>query len=121
MTNKEIEVDEVVIKGTTYVPKGSESGTVIPVQSGSVGIWQIGENYFIRTVTYHFIGKLVHVTDSELVFDKASWIAVSGRWNESLRTGKLDEVEPYTDTLIVGRGSLIDATKWNHDLPTQVK
>lgn len=84
-------------------------------------VYEIGKNYFIRTVTMHHVGKLVKVTDKELLLEGASWVADSGRFNNALLTGKFSEVEPFVSkTVIVGRGALIDATVFNHDLPTEV-
>ena len=85
------------------------------------GVWQIGENYVIRTVTMIQVGKLVEVTDEELILEGASWIADTGRWMNFLRDGKLNEVEPFPDSVIVGRKALIDATIWRHNLPRDQK
>ena len=85
--------------------------------------WCIGSNYFIRTVTHHITGRLVKVTPQELVLVDAAWIADDGRFHEAMASGTLNEVEPYPDgaEVIVGRGSLIDATQWVHPLPRAVK
>ena len=85
--------------------------------------WKVGENYFIRTVTYHFTGRLIRVTPSELVLVDAAWIADAGRFSECMAKGSVNEVEPFPDGLevIVGRGSLIDAARWTHPLPRDVK
>ena len=84
--------------------------------------WQIGGNYFIRTVTHHITGRLVAVTRFELVLEDAAWIADDGRFADALEKGKLDEVEPYPEgKVIVGRGSLIDASPWKHELPRTQK
>lgn len=85
------------------------------------GFWVVGENYFIRTVTMYHVGKLKEVDGSELVFEKASWVADCGRFNNMLVTGYFDEVEPFTGDVLVNRTSIIDATKWVHALPDQVK
>ena len=37
--------------------------------------WQIGKNYLIRTVTMIDTGRLVGITDHELVLEDAAWIA----------------------------------------------
>lgn len=80
--------------------------------------WKVGENYFIRTVTHHLTGKLEKVTDKELVLSSASWIADSGRFHNALRDGELSEVEPFVaEQVVVGRGALIDACVWEHELP----
>ena len=85
-------------------------------------IWQVGENYIIRTVTMIQIGKLVEVTDQELVLSEASWIADTGRFHNAIVEGSLAEVEPFgDDPVIIGRGALIDATIWRHKLPREQK
>lgn len=83
-------------------------------------VWTVGKKYFIRTVTMHTVGELILVTDKELVLKNASWVADSGRFNNALKTGELEEVEPFVNDVIVNRSSLIDATIWDHDLPNQV-
>lgn len=83
--------------------------------------WKIGESYLIRTVTMIILGKLEWVGEKELVMSSASWVADTGRFYDALKTGKLNEVEPFTDDVIVGRGSLIDASIWTHKLPREQK
>ena len=84
--------------------------------------WCIGKNYFIRTVTMIQTGRLVAVTPQELVLEDAAWIADDGRFNEAIKDGTLNEVEPFTDgEVIVGRGALIDCIEWKHPLPRSVK
>ena len=75
--------------------------------------FEIGENYFIRTVTHHHTGRLVQVTPTELVFENAAWIADDGIFTEALATCRFEEVEmfPAGSRVIIGRGSLIDAVK----------
>ena len=74
--------------------------------------YEIGEPYFIRTVTFHLTGRLVAVTEQELVIEDAAWIADDGRFADALKTGEFSEVEPYPEgKVIIGRGSLIDAQK----------
>ena len=83
--------------------------------------YQVGKNYFIRTVTHHLTGKLVKVTSKELVLVDAAWIADDGRFMQALRDGSVKEVEPFPDgaEVVVGRGALIDAVIWKHDLPRE--
>jgi len=85
--------------------------------SSSVYPWKTGQNYFIRTVTMHLVGKLVAVTDKELVLENASWIADSGRFHNALKTGGFEEIEPFINDVIVNRSSVIDATIFDHELP----
>lgn len=84
--------------------------------------YQVGKNYFIRTVTHHLTGRLVKVTAKELVLQDAAWIADDGRFHDALKTGALNEVEPFPKgDVIVGRGSLIDCVEWTHALPMEQK
>ena len=85
--------------------------------------FEIGENYFIRTVTHHLTGKLVEVFPTELVLVDAAWIADDGRLMDALKTGVFGEVEPYPDgvRVVVGRGSIIDAQVFANKLPRSQK
>jgi hypothetical protein len=47
--------------------------------------YQVGKNYFIRTVTHHYTGKLIKVTPKELVLKDAAWIADDGRFMNALK------------------------------------
>lgn len=97
---------EVEVNGETYVLKGFKNP-----KASVLGPWEIGKKYFIRTVTMHLTGELIGVSAKELVLKDAAWIADSGRFNEALKDiNKCDEVEPFTNNVIVGRGSIIDAT-----------
>jgi len=75
--------------------------------------WKIGGNYLIRTVTMINTGRLVGVTDQELVLEDAAWIADTGRFADALRDSKkFNEVEPFPEgKVIVGRGAIIDAVE----------
>jgi hypothetical protein len=73
--------------------------------------WQIGQNYFIRTVTHHYTGKLAEVHQLELVLTDVAWIADDGRFMQALAKGEFNEVEPYPDgPVIIGRGAILDAS-----------
>lgn len=84
-------------------------------------VWQIRKNYVIRTVTMIQVGTLVKVTPDELVLKNAAWVADTGRWHNFLKSGSVNEVEPFVDDVIVGRHSIIDATLWKHELLTKQK
>ena len=86
-----------------------------------VDVWQIGKMYVIRTVTMIQVGKLVEVTDKELVLEDCAWVADTGTWMNFLKDGEVNEVEPFVDTVIVGRGSIIDATIWRHKVLNEQK
>ena len=115
--------NEIEINGKKYVLKSSIPST--PIRKRKEGVWQVGENYFIRTVTMALCGKLIEVTDKELVLEKASWVVDTGRFSDFLKSGTLSstsEVEPFPEgDVIVGRGGIIDATIWKHELLTKQK
>ena len=72
--------------------------------------WEIGKIYLIRTVSMIDTGRLVAVTDQELVLEDAAWIADTGRFMQALATANFAEVEPFpSGKVIIGRGSIIDA------------
>lgn len=85
--------------------------------------WKLGKNYFIRTVTHHLTGRLVQVTEQELVLEDAAWIADDGRFTQAVANGEFDEVElfPSGQEVIVGRGSVIDAVCFDKPLPRSQK
>lgn len=87
----------------------------IPVQAPPRA-FQIGQAYFIRTVTYHLTGRVTAIVDGFLLLEDAAWIADSGRFTAAIRDGKLSEVEPV-DTAIVSLASITDAFPWAHALP----
>jgi hypothetical protein len=83
--------------------------------------FEIGKNYFVRTATYHHVGRLIQITEADIVLENASWIADSGRFHDALKTGKLEEVEPFVNPVIINRSSIIDTTIWDHNLPKEQK
>lgn len=84
--------------------------------------YKIGASYLIRTVTMIQTGRLVEVTNQELVLEDAAWIADTSRFSQSIVSGEFDEVEPFPEgRVIVGRGAIIDATEIKFSLPRKMK
>jgi hypothetical protein len=84
--------------------------------------YEVGKNYFIRTVTMNYTGKLVAVTPGELVLSDASWIADTGSRLMNFLKGEFNsntEIEPFSSQVIVPRTSVIDATLWTVVLPRE--
>lgn len=117
-----VKVEELTIKGVVYIPKDSviPESKVIEV-NGEDSLWVIGNNYLIRTVTMIQLGTLKAVTDKELLLSDACWVADTGRFHEALESGSLNEIEMFQRDVIVGRGSIIDATEWLSNLPKSSK
>ena len=86
------------------------------------GPWEIGQTYFIRTVTMALHGRLVEVTPQELVLVNAAWIADTGRFSNFVKgEAQPNEVEPfpYDKAVIVGRSALIDAVQHGGEFKVQ--
>lgn len=84
--------------------------------------YKVGKPYFIRTVTHHYTGRLKKVTTNELLLENACWIADDGRFYNALKDGELKEIEPFPDgDVVIGRGAVLDACEWLHDLPGKQK
>ena len=112
-------IEELTIKEARQIAAMFPS-TTPPARDDSH--WRVGKNYFLRTVTHHHTGRLVAVTEHELVLENAAWIADDGRLTEALRDCKFSEVEmfPADSKVIIGRGSLIDAVEITN-VPTSQK
>ncbi len=81
----------------------------------------LNQCYLIRTVTLYYTGRVVAITDTDLVLAEAAWIADTGRFHDCLTTGQFNEVEPFVHPVIVPRGAIVDATAWTHPLPREQK
>ena len=89
-----------------------------PATEGSV--WQVGKNYYIQTVTWAYTGTLVAVTDKELMLQQAALIGDTGAFHNALKSEVFAEVEPLVNDLVIGRYSIVSATRINNP-PTQQK
>ncbi len=80
---------------------------------------KVGDAVIIRTVAYHYIGKVAHCDDQEIVLDEASWLAESARWSVTLTTGQVSELEPYPDWCCIRTATVVDYAPWNFPLPRE--
>lgn len=92
----------------------------IGCSSGLTHPFKVGDSYFIRTVTYHFIGTIKEITGKWLVLKDASWVADSGRFNVALKKGELSEVE-YMEKAFINMDTITDVTPWNNKVPKESK
>jgi hypothetical protein len=81
----------------------------------------IGDAVFIRSVTYHYTGRISAIYPGEIVLTDAAWIADSGRFHAALATGTVSEVEPYPAGVVISRGAIVDVSPWAHPLPRSAK
>ena len=80
----------------------------------------VGGKYYFRTVTYHSVGEVKKIVGRFAYLKNASWIADSGRFNEAIKNGTLNEVEPVGDAF-VNLDTVVDFFPWKHTLPKEVK
>ena len=78
----------------------------------------VGKKFFIRTVTYHLVGKVTAIVGDFAKLETASWVANSGVFSEAIKKGTLSEVEPVGEAF-VNLKSVTDMFPWHHDLPTK--
>jgi hypothetical protein len=71
----------------------------------------IGKNVFIRTVTYHYTGKVERIIGDFIELSKAAWIADSGRFTEAIKNEEFDEVEVYKNPIRINTTSIVDFTE----------
>ena len=99
-----------------YIRETDIEATVIPKTDIQSLEDLIGSKVYLRTVTYHILGRVVGVFNNTLRLEKASWIADSGRFMQAIKEGKLDEVEPVGDWN-VNYETVTDWGIWTHNLP----
>ena len=112
-----INIDELTIAQCREIAALFQQGTPLPnptAKASDDSHWKIGSPYLIRTVTMIDTGRLVAVTDKELVLEDAAWIADTGRFAEAVAKAEFGEVEPFPEgRVIIGRGAIIDAVTIN--------
>lgn len=103
------------------IAEAREIANLVSGAQSSSHSFQIGQAVLIRGVTLYYTGRVAAVTDSDVVLDEAAWVASTGRFAEALKTGKLDEIEPYPGRCVVSRAAIMDWCEWPHELPREVK
>ncbi len=123
-TAKMIDINKLTFKQIQQLR--SVLGAPLPANASHVSApdpYEIGKNYFVRTVTHHFVGTLVAVFALELQFANCSWVPEDGRFMQAMEKGELSEVEPYPrgSRPIIGRTALIDCVVITWPLPSAQK
>lgn len=94
-----------------------------PVKLKSNGIFPepIGGKVFIRTVTLYYTGKVKAICGQFVTLENAAWIADTGMFNNFLKYGDANEIEPFESDVHIALSSIIDITEWKNDLPQEQK
>ncbi len=82
-------------------------------------IGEVGKHYFVRTVTFAYIGRLSALTSDIFQLDNATWIAATGPFGQFVRTGDTEEKDSYPCNLKINlrRALIIETFEWPSDLP----
>ena len=107
------DVQELDVNGVKYVRKDSIKKVKLPNGDKSNPFFIVGKEYFLRTVTHYFTGRLIWVGEKELCFEDVAWIADTGRFNEFMAGKTVSEVEPFPQgqRVLIGRGAIIDMSE----------
>lgn len=84
--------------------------------------FEVGKKYFIRAVTYHCILEVQEIVGNFLISDNIVWVADSGRFQQAIENGEMNEVEPIRG--IQGGvciNTIVDFWEWNHNIPSLQK
>lgn len=85
----------------------------------------IGEQVFIRTVSFSATGRIVRISNLGanyfLHLADAAMIADTERWTDCIDRGALREVEPVKSEVRVHVDSIVDVWAWDHPLPRTQK
>lgn len=81
--------------------------------------FEVGQAYFIRTVTYHYTGRVTEIRGNWITLEDAAWIADSNRFFQFLTSWKTKnpEIEPYPAGVFINCDTIVDASIWTQDLP----
>ena len=84
--------------------------------------FKVGDAILIRTVTMIDLGRVKAILPDFIVLEDGGWVADTGRFSQMIATGSLNEFELVdAPWFLVGRGAIVDACPWQHDLPKATK
>lgn len=86
--------------------------------------FRVGQAYFIRSVTHHYLGIVESIHELGVVMTKCIWVPDDGRFHKIMQGEWTDqsEREPYGDTrVMLFFGAILDASEWTGEVPGGVK
>ena len=120
-------MDSIEINGETYIRKASLPPAQAPIPDSPLAMpdkghpYPVGAAVIIRTVTMYYTGRLVRVTERELVLVDAAWIGDTGYLSAALKDGTLVEIEPFPDGEVIVPREGSEVSRWAHPLPRSKK
>lgn len=106
----------ITVDGTKYVPESDYLKAKRQTKAtGDSKVFEIGAEVFIKTVTYHYTGRIVDVSEGFLFLEDVAWIADSGRFTEFMKEEKEPqsmESELYGDRIVkINIGSITEVVE----------
>lgn len=109
-----MKIDDLTIREYKELSKlfASSSNVIEPLAD-------LGSVVFIRTLTYHYIGKVVEDNQDHIVLNTCSWVADSGEFTRAINEGVLVESEFIGNKIKIMKNNMVDCIPWEHDLPIE--
>lgn len=89
---------------------GSETEKPTP-KTQAKSFLEVGKVYAIRTVTMIYTGRLMDISETEMLLEDAAWIPETERWAQFVDDGSHKEAEPYKRPVVLSRGAILDVTE----------
>lgn len=91
----------------------------LSAEPDTASYYPVEKNVIVRTVTMIYTGKLMRVTNTDLVLTQCSWIPETERFAQFVAEGRVRECEPYPDDLqvFINRSALLDLCELRAELP----
>ena len=88
--------------------------------------FEVGKQYFIRTVTNYALGTVKYIDDKNIILEAGSkWIADTGRLYNSLVEGFESQDKCEFETMpcirLINPGSIVDATPYSKEITAKQK
>lgn len=84
---------------------------------------EVGNNVFVQTVTFAYLGKVKAVTKEALILEEVSWVSDTHRFSTFLAQGpqQESEIEKFPEGMDsrIERATIVNSVKWPHPLPTE--
>ena len=87
---------------------------------------QIGQSYFIKTITNYFVGQVTHIETApdggvrSITLEPAAWVADTARRQSAfLAEGPTSqsEIERYPGSVLVPWHCVTEVSAWSHPIP----
>ena len=78
---------------------------------------KVGKSYFVRTVTYHLVGRVTKIKENWITLEDASCVFNTDNMTTMIRTGTIASSN-YLGDVTVNANSITDFFPWKHELQT---